>query len=180
MATRPTIPALIYKTAGVFLLVFLCNFTIAQNNPSFTPTPKFVTGNDLFNTQSVFVENIDQYGDSVKGTASMGKILFGYEGSGMPVYFTAKGLMHVQQKKEHNSTEEEKSTPKGNAVLAPLIMEWVGANPNTTIIMEEMQQAYHTYGMLTRKANCYKKVIYKDIYPGIDIIYTHSKWEDWF
>jgi hypothetical protein len=44
------------------------------------------------------VQNIGQYGQQMLGQEDMGKILYGYEGMGMPVLFTQKGLVILQRK----------------------------------------------------------------------------------
>jgi len=51
-------------------------------------------------------------------------------------------------------------------------MEWVGANANVEIIKEEKAYDYHTYGLITEKAYGYKKITYKNLYKGIDIVYS--------
>jgi len=57
-------------------------------------------------------------------------------------------------------------------------MEWVGADPNAQIISEEKVSNYFTYsdlkdpnGKTTIKARACRKIVYKNIYPNIDIEY---------
>jgi hypothetical protein len=52
--------------------------------------------------------------------------------------------------------------------------EWIGSNPDVQIISEERTTDYHTYGTLQEKAYGYKKIIYKNIYPGVDVVYTFT------
>lgn len=42
----------------------------------------------------------------------MGKIKYGFEGFGMPVLFTPKGLIHLQRKVENISKQEEEKLEK--------------------------------------------------------------------
>ena len=119
------------------------------------------------------------------GHTAMGSIMYGYEGNNMLVLFTPKGLMHLHRKIKRPSEKEEKEferkgipeeeIEKGISVTDKIItMEWVGANPDVEIIAAEETTGYHTYGLLSDKAYGYKKITYKNIYPGIDIIYHFS------
>lgn len=132
-----------------------------------------------------FITNIGQYGEKMEGYEQMGKIQFGYEGLDMPVLFTPKGLIHLQRKYEKIShAEEERLEKQGipeEEIERKLIitdrvitMEWVGANPDVEVIKEEKTTDYHTYGMLQEKAYGYKKITYKNIYPGIDLVYSFT------
>jgi hypothetical protein len=53
----------------------------------------------------------------------------------------------------------------------------MNANPHTTIKPDEAQTFYYTYpnttdkGKTTIKAGCYKKIVYKELYPHIDVEY---------
>ena len=115
----------------------------------------------------------------------MGSILFGYEGNDMPVLFTKKGLIHLQRKVENISKKEEERLEKEvlseeeierkkNVTDRNITMEWVGANTNVEIIKEEKTYDYHTYGLLTEKAYGYKKITYKNLYNGIDLVYSFT------
>jgi hypothetical protein len=132
-----------------------------------------------------FIQNIGQYGQTMKGHELMGKILYGYEGLSMPVLFTPKGLIHLHRRVEPISHEEEERLEKQGVPEEEIerkrkitdrviTMEWLHANPNVKIIAEEKETAYHTYGMLTEKAYGYKKITYQNIYPGIDVVYSFT------
>lgn len=47
----------------------------------------------------------------------------------------------------------------------------VGANSQPEIIAEDITSDYHIYGLLKEKAKGFKRITYKDLYPGIDMIY---------
>ncbi len=138
-----------------------------------------------FNTPLSFIENIGQYGKTMKGFEQMGELKFGYEGFGMPILFTPKGLIHLQRKVEKISKEEEEKLERAGVkeeeierkiikTDRTITMEWIGANTNPEIIKEEKTYDYHTYGMLTEKAYGYKKIIYKNLYDGIDVVYSFT------
>ena len=54
-------------------------------------------------------------------------------------------------------------------------MNWEGCNPNAELIVSEASEGYYTFGEKgyeNVKAKGYKRLLYKDIYPNIDIEYT--------
>lgn len=128
-----------------------------------------------------FIENIGQYGNTVVGYDNMGTIKFGYEGLNMPVLFTTKGLVYLQRKVEkisdfsENKKSEKEKENKFTATDRVITMEWVNANTNPQIVAEELSPVYHTYGLLQNKARVFKKLTYKELYPGIDLIYSFDK-----
>jgi hypothetical protein len=163
------------------LLCFLHYYSFAQ------PTLKSVSSTkQIINISNSFIENIGQYGKTMKGFEQMGELKFGYEGFGMPVLFTPKGLIHLQrkveklshkeeEKLEHQGLPEEEIENKKNVIDKTITMEWVGANSTVEIITEEKTTDYHTYGMLTEKAYGYNKIIYKNIYDGVDVVYSFTE-----
>jgi uncharacterized protein (DUF2141 family) len=173
------------------LLFVLQTAVTAQQPASFAgkgASIKFSKGSvtDLFGIQKSFIKNIGQYGKTMAGYENMGAIQYGYEGSGMPVLFTPKGLIHLQRKVEKISHAEEERLEKAgakeeeierkkNVTDRVITMEWLNANPEVKIIAEERETAYHTYGMLPDKAYGYKKITYKSIYPGIDAVYSFTQ-----
>lgn len=105
------------------------------------------TNSDLFNSKKSYIENIGQYGETLAGYGKMGKILYGYEGMGMPVLFTAKGLIHLQRKMKKLSYEEMeekglKVKEKTAIVDRTITVEWVDANPSPVIIAEYVSSSY--------------------------------------
>jgi hypothetical protein len=132
-----------------------------------------------------FIENIGQYGNQVAGYESMGSIQYGYEGLNMPVLFTSKGVIYLQRKTaplshrqeekfEKQGLPEEEIERKRNVTDRVITMEWIGANKNVAIVAENKTAGYHTYGLLQTKASGYAKIIYKELYPGIDLVYSFT------
>ena len=149
--------------------------------PILKPQPNKLS-KTLFSSQNSFIENVGQYGQKMPGYSNMGKIKYGFEGFGMPVFFTSKGLIYLQRKVQKISEKEErrlegKGMPeeelerKRNVTDKVITMEWLGANPNCEILAESITQDYYTYGLIKEKARAFKKIIYKDLYPGIDVVY---------
>jgi SprB repeat len=176
------------------LLLIVQTNVMAQQPTSSAAIKKFATPNtpgspsDIFGTQTRFIENVGQYGETMASYSQMGKIKYGFEGLSMPVLFTPKGLIHLQRKIEGPSEEErereERNERKGEkkgddlkerkAIDRTITMEWLNANPNPQIVAEDRTHEYHTYGLLQERAKGYGKIIYKELYPGIDLVYSFA------
>jgi gliding motility-associated-like protein len=187
-----------YSTRSCFtllLLVFCMNihaqgsFTGKNNSQPNTAKPMLhamaANNADLFGIRTGYIENIGQYTSALPGYAYMGNILYGYEGLNMPVLFTSKGIIFLQRKIKKPSKEEiERMERKGmreeeiQEKIIPadrtVTMEWLNANPNPQIITEGLLPYYNSYGILNGKARIFKKIIYKEIYPGIDLEYSFT------
>jgi len=153
----------------------------AQNGPATVKASTSINSGTSFS----FIKNIGQYGETMKGYDQMGAIQFGYEGLEMPILLTPKGLIHLHRKYERISHSEEERLEKQGVpeeeierrlIITDRVitMEWVGSNPNVEIIAEEKSTDYHTYGVLRDKAYGYKKITYKNMYPGIDLVYSFT------
>jgi hypothetical protein len=161
-----------------FTIALLCNSILA--NAQFTANTK-----QTFNTANAFIENIGQYGNTYKGQETMGNILYGFEGHSMPILFTKNGLIYLQRKVENISHREKEKLEKQGVpeeeiehkkivTDRAITMEWVGANSNVEIIVEGKTYDYHTYGFIKQKAYGYKKITYKNLYNGIDLVYSFT------
>lgn len=169
-----------------FFLLVLLSFNASGQQPAKIGQVKTITHKDadIFGTQSAYIENVGQYGEKIEAYPYMGKILFAYEELGMPVLFTKNGLIHLHKKSRNFSYDEiskrekrrwektERKMEEAEENVKVITMEWVNANPNVQIIATDISAAYHTYGLLQSKAKAYKKITYKNIYPGIDIEYS--------
>ncbi|MBI2271892.1 MAG: PKD domain-containing protein [Bacteroidetes bacterium] len=127
----------------------------------------------------VFVENKGQF-DNTNNS-----IYYGARTGGLDIYFSAHSLTYRHDEfKKLNEEEKEKLESKGKeaeGLLKPkthyLQVEWIGANPTTRIATGEPQTFYYTYpdekdnGKTSLKANCYKKITHKNLYPNIDVEY---------
>lgn len=175
------------KILAALILLNISGFSQTPNLARNSPVHNKLS-NGLMSSQNSFIENIGQYGETMAGYVKMGKIKYGFEGFGMPVLFTSKGLIHLQRKVEKISEEEEKKLERKNipeeeiekkrkVTERVISMEWLGANPQPEIIAEEITPDYHTYGLLKEKAKGFKRIIYKELYPGIDVIYHFTNSE---
>ena len=166
---------------NTFLKSFLAGIILCSG--IFAQAQFIANTKQTFNAAGSFIENIGQYGSNYKGQENMGEILFGFEGHDMPILFTKKGLLFLQRKVEKISKAEEEKLEKQGVneeeiehkkivIDRAITMQWLGANSNVEIIQEEKTYDYHTYGLIKEKAYGYKKIIYKNLYKGVDLVYS--------
>lgn len=147
-----------------------------------TKQPEFQAA---FNQVSPIIENAGQYPKSLAGAEQAGTVQYGFEGFDMPVYFTTQGLIFLQKKTEGPSEEQrermhKKQVPaeviaaKTRVIYQKVIAEWVGCNAGAAVEVGEQAEGYHTYAGAQIQAKAFKKITYKNIYPGIDIVYAVS------
>jgi len=167
------------KTVLFFLLTL-----IASSISSYAQQSKAggaAIGNSAFNVNwtkepfdhKLFIENNGQFdGDAPNGS----KILFKACLGKVDAYFTPNGLIYRYA--ELPKLSGEKETEQGEDTIKPpfhyFLSEWEGANPEVKVEAKEEQGYYYTYsiGANTIKTNIFKKIVYHDIYPGIDIEYV--------
>jgi gliding motility-associated-like protein len=141
----------------------------------------------IFNSKRKYINNVGQYGKYLPKYKYMGDILYGYEGLKMPIFFTKRGLifLHGESKKnkkngleplmqKKSKLEEAEIEVEPSLITKTITMEWVNCNLNPTIITEELVEGYNTYDTINNKALGYRKIIYKEIYPGIDVIFSFN------
>lgn len=147
---------------------------------------------DIFR-DNVFIENNGQFSEMTLGESA--EIRYGVNSNGIEVYFTSKGLTYKLYEKETAKSKDEASAENVNGQdeealgrekmkdrtgkVYDLDMKWLNANPDVEIIAENISADYFTYGFKennkTVKASGYKKLTYKDLYPGIDVEYVFHK-----
>jgi hypothetical protein len=168
---------------SIILSSSVLNTSVGQKPPKLTPESKFFMGwKEVASHKSSFVINIGQYGRQLKGFEGFGDILYGYEGMQMPVLFTKKGILHLQRKliktdEEGSNVEgnkdKEKELRKNTVVIDKTIsIEWINSNPGVEVLPFDSSSAYHTYGVLHGKARGFRRLVYHNLYPGIDVEYT--------
>ncbi|HWY99049.1 MAG TPA: hypothetical protein VNY36_08195, partial [Bacteroidia bacterium] len=121
----------------------------------------------------LFIENKGQF-DSDISTYTDSKILYQARLGDVNAYFTATGIIYRYNKYpklEKNEKEGEENVKPETHYLSAT---WGGANSKVTLDAKDEQGYYYTYsiGSATVKANIFKKITYRYIYPGIDIEYV--------
>lgn len=145
---------------------------------------------DPFSPQ-VFVENNGQF-DGRNGDRS--RVVYGASCNGVDIYFTKKGFTcrhdavvregdEEEKPGEHAErtiseySKEEKREKRVELIPSFLTIEWLGANPDVKVVSQDEVSWYYTYGPeenegKTTVAHAFRKIIYKDLYPGIDVEYV--------
>jgi len=147
-------------------------------------------------SNKVFVENNGQFTTELKTGEA---IVYAYSNFNQHIYFTASGpVYHLQQKdlKENDKhgieefkeageeifhkygvVDEDKIAKYFNDKSAMVYVQFEGANTNTTIEAVDQLKDYYTYSKVVGnayahvQASAFKKIIYRNIYPNIDVEY---------
>jgi gliding motility-associated-like protein len=139
------------------------------------------TNQDLFQPR-VFIRNEGQFDGKGSDRA---RILFGTRLGDIDIYFTKNGVIyrHDQYTPEeerdwrpgHKEAGEEEEEEENYKIIPEFFhITWKDANPNLTVVAEGPATAYHTYYSATGtsvKAEAFEKIIYRNLYPGIDVEY---------
>jgi gliding motility-associated-like protein len=177
----------------IFWLFFLQANLFQLNAQTFSenlPKAKAVTvktlntnnHNNLFGTGASFIQNIGQYGKLIASHENMGSVLYGYEGMGLPVLFTSKGVIHLAEKQakekyidaESGERKEEKEKRKKREVKS-IALQWFNSTADVEIKSAAPNKHWHTYGLLSKKANSYKQIEYIGLYKNIDALYSFDE-----
>jgi gliding motility-associated-like protein len=170
------------------IVMLLSTHLYAQNNVALPVAPATWNANPF--RQEVFIENKGQFNgnDNLPGSS----ILYGVD-NGYGVYFSKEGMTWVfdniepmtpKEKREFEKREGESEEPEAERERMMMAnhpvyihMEWVGANRDVQIVAEEAVDNYFNYAdpqnisATIQHCTGYKKITYKDLYPGIDVEY---------
>lgn len=160
--------------------IFLCLF-ISLTNPNLYAQKTPSNWSVLNPIQSnVFVENKGQFDVWLKNgfkakyaINNSDKIYFNQHGITFRIdsYRYRKNLLGRFSKRKEE--QEERVIPLRSTDFVEL--SWTGANPNVQLSATDVAQGYNTYGEKGYehlKLPGYKKLIYRDLYPGIDLEYN--------
>lgn len=147
-----------------------------------------------FRHEKVFIENQGQF-NGMNGTAD--KILFSSDYDEVQYLFSPTGVtyrmtysrqpnkeerqaiearMKKMQAEGHDISHDdiEREEHRGVFYRELIHSQWLNANPNVKIIAEDQVSHYYTYTLNDGKldhVSAFKKIIYKDLYPNIDVVY---------
>jgi gliding motility-associated-like protein len=175
----------------LFRVIIFLIFTLIHVNGFSQKNPAIAAGWQDKNpfSQKVFIENKGQF-DNVfpQKLLQNNNIKYVVRNEGLEIYFTNLGVIYrhfekpvlteeEKEKREHEQEGKKGSTKekKFDAVSYSLNEQWIGANPKARIIGEDQVENYFTYPTTSQsviKADGFKKIVYQNIYPHIDIEYT--------
>ncbi len=166
------------KIKITFLVALLLNvFALAQ-----APATKIKWTTKPFD-HKVFIENKGQFtaplqhNDRILYGAQIGKVFAFITDHGIIYNYTELPKRHIEKGKDDDGDHDEMAR-KIKALPHYLYATWQGSGNDITTFTEEKQTNYYTYAIRKQsgvKANIFKKVTCKNIYPGIDIEYTFPK-----
>lgn len=123
----------------------------------------------------VFIENNGQFDGKIE---SGEKILYGVQMGSIGIFFTPDKVIYRYDKNTYKQTDGEDNDPDNSKKIIHEVhylgTEWVGANKSVNIVAKEEKPDYYAYGKGlsgTIKANLFKEIIYKNLYPGVDVVY---------
>lgn len=147
-----------------------------------------------FETQKVFIENKGQFHIYNSKEA----VKYAYDDGSTMIYFTSKGITYSFLKrwkkdgKENEKEPEKESLKSGKSHLEMeaeehkmefktdvVNFDWENSNTNVEIVPEEETSDYYSYTIKEKDGSlkninyikAYKKLIYKNLYPNIDVEY---------
>jgi len=127
-----------------------------------------------------FIENKGQFDGRDKQLNS--DILYAVDHGPVQIFFTKEGVIYRLDNKLRNPDKNRKKGERPKLICYSdfIYMTWEGANPQTEIVAENAAKDYHTYSMLKddwetyydiRDIRGFEKITYKNLYPGIDVLY---------
>ncbi len=143
----------------------------------------------------VFIQNQGQF--HLPSTLGNESVLYAFDNGASVIYFTKTGVTYSLKKiiekdkkeieRENDAFEngdaakwkEKEEEEKRVSFLADVVsMNWENANQNVVLIPEEKTNAYFNYTFFQNgeakdinEIPAYKKITYKNLYPGIDVEY---------
>ena len=152
-------------------MIFFCNSIIAQNRNG------WVSKKGTFGTH-YFIENKGQFDDLQHHVKNVLYSLQDHD----EIYFTKTGFTFhlvkmpkiekekVAGKESEEEEEKERARALKNRKEEWVEMNWLNANPNVDVIADEKSNHYFTYGAPDFNSYGYKRITYKNLYNGIDVI----------
>ena len=162
------------RFVGLFCCLLVCSGLYAGVHPAFT-------------SGDVFQSAVFQANNGLIPDYKSEKIWFFSNHDHVKAYFTESGVLYklgpvpAASAKTGERTKQEAETdeaPPMPVTYALVKMNWLGANPHPQIVPGKKTDGYHTYldkdekGFRSLKTEGYKSIVYKDLYPGIDVEYS--------
>src|ERR1700739_2484090 len=161
-----------------YSLLFALSTCFTANAQQNTSTAKWITKNVF--QHDVFIENKGQFDNDVASQTKQPVLYYSLKGSEQ-LYFSANAITFKYDslvKVDDESIGRDDDRRKINIVPQFMSITWVGANANTEIEVQEPASNYFTYpnpntstGRPSIVAHAWKKLIYHNLYNGIDVVY---------
>lgn len=186
--------------SGKFIVSCIAILLLHSSLQSQSSAPKRIV--DQLDSRS-FVENQGQFNERLAPQATEGDLIrYGFEGDGQQVFLADhKVYFNLYRATLHQKTEAEKAqraarkkkgfdTPEAFTAFEKagrrfdystdlMVAEWLGANPNVSLVPAAPDPFTHSYEFRDNKRlssrngiRSYQKVTYRNLYPNIDVEYT--------
>jgi gliding motility-associated-like protein len=127
-----------------------------------------------------FIENKGQFDGRTNVTGE--KVLYAVDEGTLQILFTDRGVTYRIDQKEKNYYRQrgDRTKPRMFTKSDLVRMVWEGASPTARLVVEDMTADPHTYSSLNADRSVtdltgvrgYRKLVYKGLYPKIDVEYT--------
>ncbi|HWY98705.1 MAG TPA: T9SS type A sorting domain-containing protein [Bacteroidia bacterium] len=169
---------------GVLNIVFLLSISSPDISHCQAPKSQYHYTTDGYLAQwsrkpfdnMLFIQNLGQF-DSY----APDKILYAVTGGDTTIFFTPNGIIGIywEYSEQYSKfSENEKEEPGKDSFEKPIMhhfeLEWENSTRNVIIEDSGKQDYPHIYPK-NIAANLYKKIIYRNLYPGIDVEYSFNE-----
>jgi gliding motility-associated-like protein len=156
------------------LIIFFCLFACFSGHSQGTKSNLGKGGwkvNPFDHT--IFIENKGQFENHVP---TSGKILFEAILGNSRAYFTPQGIIYRydELRRKNNTKNTDPEHPAIEDKTDYVQMQWIGSNPDVKVEGLCKRTDYYVYAVKNGPpvhAGLYKQIIYRNLYPGIDVKY---------
>ena len=160
-----------------FYFLLLLHLFISPYSTSYAQSSVQPSWNVRFAEHKAFIENRGQFDEAEKLADS--KILYGVMDGEARIYFSNKGITYNYNLIETVLVKEREEAKHPRSKNAHVYMEWIGANPDAWIEASEKTDDYYCFSAGRNNSidqvPAFKKIMYHNLYPGIDVVYEFHK-----
>lgn len=165
-----------------FLAVFTTNVSAQGDNSAWSVD---------YGYSKAFIENVGQFPYMLNAKINKEGILYAVDQGPVKIYFTKKGVTFdlIKMKPKDNEKKEgsfeewaesdDKDGKKREYIFDEVSYTWDNSNTDVEVVAEEKIPSYFSYSFKednkvknVNYINGYKKIVYKNLYPNLDIEFT--------
>jgi gliding motility-associated-like protein len=136
--------------------------------------------------QKVFIENKGQFTLGPDADGTVNKPLYAILENGLEIYFTRDGIVYrhiefdkpVEEEGREEDAEEREEERRALTHVFTCRMQWLNSSPDVKVVAEEKVSFPYTWPPLSNATGgqgfataAFRKISYKNLYPGIDVDY---------
>ena len=166
----------IMKKFFIYLIIIFLNIVIINNNEIYGYRKYIDYKNDEININS---ETLPIYFEEV----IVGKNRKIYRASGLSYNIMLRKnvalLLYMNKEKESDENNLKNKGISSTSIFSPVYLKFINANKSVTIIGKDKivkkLNYYNNKNEVSKTINLYKEIKYKDIYPGVDLVFSGNK-----